>query len=42
MITLTFILVALVLLTSWDAAEADDNIQAVPVRTDDESTRLGR
>jgi len=36
MISLTLILAALVVLTSWDAAETDHNQQGVPIRTDDD------
>ena len=42
MITLTFILAALVVLTSWDAAEAEDSRSLVPVRTDDDSASFHR
>jgi hypothetical protein len=39
MITLTFILAALVVLTFWDAAEMDESPTTVPVRTDDDLNR---
>jgi hypothetical protein len=42
MITLTFILAALVVLTSWDAAEAEDSPSLVHVRTDEEPTSFNR
>jgi len=35
MITLTSVLAALVVLTSWDAADADDHAQTVPLASDD-------
>jgi hypothetical protein len=42
MISLTLILAALVLLTSWDAAAADDHQQTVAIRTDDEPSSFNR
>jgi hypothetical protein len=42
MISLTFILTALVVLTSVDAADAEDSRSLVPVRNDDDSTSLNR
>ena len=42
MITLTFILAALVVLTSWDAAEMEEIPTTIPVRADDEPTSFNR
>jgi hypothetical protein len=35
MLTLTLLLAALVLLTTWDASEAETSHQAIPVEADD-------
>ena len=42
MITLTFILSALVVLTSWDAAEMEEVPTTAPVRIDDEPACFNR
>ena len=42
MITLTLVLAALVILTTWDASEAEESAQLVPIRTDDESAGSNR
>jgi len=42
MITLTFILTALVVLTSWDAAEMEETPATEPIRIDAEPTSFNR